>query len=113
MISQTFGRADKPGRAYDNLVDEYKLKLSQGGKAPARFVPENNAIPERDVLSEKLAKLITALCVQIETFTEEELDGLLIPHPLLGNLTLREMLFNAIYHLEHHHEIAKENLKNK
>ncbi len=112
-IAQTFGREERPGRSQEQMFNAYKEKLSEGGKAPARFVPDVNATPQRNELSEKLAKLISELCSKLESFTDEELDSLLIPHPLLGNLTLREMLFNAIHHVDHHYEMTKQNLKNK
>jgi hypothetical protein len=113
MIGQTFGKADRPSRTYEVLLANYLQKLNEGGKAPTRFVPEPALPEQKEALAGKLAKMTTELCHQIETFSEEELDGLFIPHPLLGNLTLREMLYNAICHVEHHHEAAKTNLANK
>lgn len=35
---------------------------------------------------------------------EWQLDRLRLPHPALGNLTVREMLFFTIYHHAHHVE---------
>jgi hypothetical protein len=110
MIAQTFGKADRSSRTYETLLADYLQKLNEGGKAPTRFVPEPVAADQQKALNEKLEKLVKELCAKIETFTEAELDSLLIPHPLLGNLTLREMLYNAICHVEHHHEAAKRNL---
>lgn len=110
MIAQTFGKADRASRSYDVLLTDYLQKLDEGGKAPSRFVPEPVPADQQKALNEKLEKLVKELCSKIETFTEEELDGLFIPHPLLGNLTLREMLYNAICHVEHHYESIKRNL---
>lgn len=109
-IAQMFGRSDRASREYDALLAEYLQKLNEGGKAPGRFVPEPVPVDQQKTLNEKLDKLVKELCAKIETFSEEELDGLFIPHPLLGNLTLREMLYNAICHVEHHHEATKRNL---
>ncbi len=33
-----------------------------------------------------------------EKWTEDDLDRFLLPHPLIGKLTIREMLFFTIYH---------------
>ena len=78
------------------------LRSGIGVGAEAIMIPESNTgMPE---LIEKLNK-------EIEVFTEEELDTLLIPHPLLRNISLREMLYNAIYHVEHHQKQAENNLK--
>jgi DinB family protein len=110
-LKQTFGSTDKPGRTYDGLLGEYLVKLNDGGKAPERFVPKTTAPEQRAALCETLNKSIEDLCSKIETFSDQELDTLQIPHPLLGNITLREMLYNAIYHVKHHQAQIEENLK--
>lgn len=112
-IEQNFGRTDRPGRSYEVLLTQYLEKLEEGGKAPERYVPQPDLTDQRAVLTETLAKMIKELCAQIENFTEQDLDSLCVPHPLLGSLTLREMLFNAIYHVEHHHKAAIRNLQHK
>jgi len=48
---------------------------------------------------------------KLDKFTENELDRYILPHLLLGKLTLREMLFFTIYHIEHHEKLIKRNLK--
>ena len=42
-----------------------------------------------------------------ENTTEEELDTYLIPHPLIGKMTLRELLFFTVYHIGHHLKTIK------
>jgi hypothetical protein len=107
------GLAGGPGRTYEALRQEYIEKLGAGGKAPERYLPERVAPEQKPVLCATLAETVKDLCAKIENFTEQELDTLCIPHPLLGNLTMREMLYNAIYHVEHHHTSARQNLKSK
>ncbi|NBX80802.1 MAG: DinB family protein, partial [Flavobacteriales bacterium] len=46
-----------------------------------------------------------------DNFTEDDLDKYVLPHPLLGKLTLREMLCFTIYHVKHHVEIIKRDLE--
>jgi hypothetical protein len=45
---------------------------------------------------------IDQLARRVNRFSESELDQLLLPHPLLGKLTLREMVYFTIYHAHHH-----------
>jgi len=45
---------------------------------------------------------VQALARRIDRFSETQLDQLILPHPLLGKLTLREMLYFTIYHVQHH-----------
>ncbi len=112
-IEKTFGRTDRTGRTYEVLLDEYLVKLNEGSKAPVRFVPEATSPDQRKVQCKLLTKLVKELYAKIETFSDEELDTLLIPHPLLGNLTLREMLYNTAYHVKHHQMQVEENLKGR
>jgi molybdopterin synthase catalytic subunit len=44
--------------------------------------------------------------------SEKDLDYYVIPHPLIGKLTLREMLFFCIYHVQHHHKITEKIIEN-
>jgi hypothetical protein len=38
----------------------------------------------------------------VDSWREADLDRYRLPHPLLGKLTLREMLFFTLYHNYHH-----------
>jgi hypothetical protein len=111
-IKQNFGLPNGPGRTYEMLLKDYKVKLKEGGKAPDRYVPGTILLDQREILSKALTKMIKDLCSKMENFTEQDLDTLSIPHPLLGNLAMREMLYNAIYHVEHHHQLTRQNLAN-
>lgn len=110
-IEQNFGTTETKGRNYDQLKTNYLEKLNQGGKSPTQYVPQIVSENEKTKLVETLEKLIEKLNKEIEDFTEKELDRLYIPHPILGNISLREMLYNAIYHVEHHQKQVENNLK--
>lgn len=105
-IGQRFGKTDKRNAEYDELMEIYLQKLSDGGKAPERFLPETISFEQKEALTGTLLEMILELNTKINSFDDEALDTLLIPHPLLGNLSLREMLYNAIYHVKHHHDQA-------
>lgn len=111
MIEQNFGTTVAPGRTYDQLLADYLEKLDQSGKAPNPYLPEIVSENEKSELLNRLPKLMEKLNTEIDIFTEEELDILCIPHPLLGNISLREMLYNAIYHVEHHQKLTENNLE--
>ncbi len=113
IIEQKFGLTAKSGCSYEELTNKYVEKFKEGGKAPDRFVPGFIPISQGELLCNELATLVSEVCSKIENFTEQELDTLRIPHPLLGNLSMREMLYNTIYHVEHHHVKTMQNLKNK
>ncbi len=106
LLKLIFGKANRPSKSYDALVEKYNSKLSAGGKAPPGFVPEKSPGKQRE-LGQKLRKKIDSLCGRMDSFSEEELDFLILPHPLLGKLTLREMLYFTIHHVQHHQKQVK------
>ncbi|HTF06087.1 MAG TPA: DinB family protein [Bacteroidia bacterium] len=106
-IEQTFGVAHKPSRIFDDMCNAYSEKLKEGIKAPDRFVPAAVSPDQRKLQGETLTKVVQALCEKIEGFTEPELDRMCIPHPVLGKLTMREMLYNAVDHVRHHHKMVQ------
>lgn len=106
-----FGKANRPSRTYDELITKYQGKLNQGGRAPARFVPKPVHLNRREALFQKLDSIVSALAKKIEGYSEEQLDLLLLPHPLLGKLTLREMIYFTIYHAGHHEKQVRHNLE--
>ena len=103
LLRIIFGAANRPSRSYEVLIEKYQSKLAAGGKAPPRFVPApvSSSLNE---LSGRLTKKVNLLSEKIDSFSEEQLDKLILPHPLLGKLTLREMLYFSIYHVQHHHK---------
>lgn len=113
LIEETFGKVNRPIKSYQELLDEYLKKLSEGGKAPSQFVPGEENTLNKDQLIQLLKSLIDKLTIRINLFEEAELESLLIPHPLLGKITLKEMLYNAIYHVQHHKKQTVDNLKNQ
>ena len=110
-IEQKFGANETESRGYDKILGDYLEKLDRGGKSPKQYVSDSVLGNEKPELLETLLKSIQKLNKEIEAFSEKELDGLCIPHPVLGNITLREMLFNAIYHVQHHQIQTENNLK--
>lgn len=112
-LATTFGKANRPSVNYDELVVKYKSKLVEGGVAPSTFIPENQLFTNRELLLQKLDKAVANLCEKATNCSNIELDTYVLPHPLLGKLTLREMLYFTIYHVQHHQELIKNHLINK
>lgn len=102
VLRLLFGKANRPSRSYDGLVSRYKEKLANGGKASGGFIPQTRRPEERDAMLRTLRRQCHLLCERVKGFSEEQLDALIAPHPLLGKLTLREMLYFTAYHVRHH-----------
>ena len=48
------------------------------------------------------------LIKRVQQYDENALDHYILPHPLLGKLTMREMLFFTIHHNFHHLHLIRK-----
>ena len=102
-----FGKTNRSSKTYDELVIKYKTKLSAGGKASRPFIPPAISFEKKDGLIKKYTEQKQKLIAKIERQSESDLDKYILPHPLLGKVTFREMLYFTVYHNEHHLESLK------
>jgi len=110
QLKLMFGKSNRLSRSLDELVEKYRGKLAEGGKASGKYIPKQISIEERGELLSKLSKTIQKIGSKLSSFSEDELDKYILPHPLLGKLTLREMMYFTIYHVQHHQKIVERNL---
>lgn len=108
-LQAMFGKAEHPSRAYAEICKIYVAEIAKGAQASGRFLPdqESPAEPEaqKKTLLDQLNKAGNSLLSTLEKWQEEELDQYQLPHPILGKLTIREMLFFSIYHTLRHARI--------
>ena len=102
ILKWKFGIANRPSKTYTGLVEKYESKLAGGGKASGRFIPAPVPFEMKDNLCVVYRKEKEKLKRKIKGYDEALLDKYILPHPLLGKLTLREMLFFTIHHNRHH-----------
>jgi len=110
VLRIAFGKANRPSKTYEVLVEKYHAKLAAGGKSSAPFIPKTVSLQQREKLLAKLQQLVDSLIARADELSEIQLDNRILPHPLLGKLTLREMLYFTIYHVEHHEKQVLMNL---
>jgi hypothetical protein len=111
MIKMIFGKSNRPGRTYDELVKKYTQKLEEGGRASGRFLPKALTNAEKNNIIDSLNKDLKSITKNLSAFSENELDEIVLPHPLLGKLTIREMMYFTIYHAEHHLTLTRKNIQ--
>ncbi len=106
MIALRFGTWDGVSRSFAEVRDAYRATLDRGGHA-GRFAPEPE-LSSAEPLARRLeimnawAAVTVDLQGGIAKWPERPLDRLRLPHPLLGLLTVREMLAFSVYHTAHH-----------
>jgi hypothetical protein len=106
-----FGKSNRPSRTYQEFVAKYQAKAANN-TAPGleKYVPKIPSIDEYPKLIEKLNKAVATMAKGIENKTEEQFEELMLPHPLVGRGTFREMLYFSVYHALHHENLVKQYL---
>lgn len=111
-----FGRARGLSRTFEAVRDTYRDLLAGGGGATGAYVPTRDdpapaQVPaRREALLARWGRVNARLVAGAESWTDAHLDRIRLPHPLLGKLTVREMLFFTLYHNRHHVAAAKRRL---
>ncbi|MCC6144188.1 MAG: DinB family protein [Candidatus Hydrogenedentes bacterium] len=103
-----FGTAKRPGETNAIIVGKYQKVLQDGGKASGPFIPPGVGEADKARLIGSYRKLSGKLAAAVRVYPEAALDTLVLPHPLLGKLTLREMLYFTAYHTAHHLETLRK-----
>ena len=102
LLKILFGKANRPSRSYAALVQRYREKLVAGGKASGRYIPRYVGYNQKESICKNIISVTASICKKAVKYSEEELDIYILPHPLMGKVTLREILFFSRYHTEHH-----------
>lgn len=98
-----WGTPEAPSRTYDEVAATYRQVLATGIKAPAMAVPRPDDMQaNKTVIIERFTGIYQALVDALGQWSEHELDAYTIPHPVLGNLTVQEMLHFTSAHTRHH-----------
>lgn len=106
LLRVRFGVPTRASRSYDEMRAVYLEQLSAGATA-GRFTPSPEARPgnllaRRQEIISDWARATTGLQNAVAKWPEDALDGHQLPHPVLGLLTVREMLAFTAYHTSHH-----------
>ncbi len=110
MVRLIFGKANRPSKSYEGLVKKYQAVLADGGKASGAFIPKAITLADKESIKKEMLQSVNALVRGVQKYPEHQLDTFILPHPLLGKLTLREMLYFTLYHVEHHQMATRRNL---
>ncbi len=111
-IEANFGLSGRASVSNEILVKIYLNAIANGVKATAPYIPEDNIETDIKELIDNGSKTLEELVSNLHHWSEEDLEQYLCPHPVLGKITVRELLYFTIYHVQHHTEIIKKtNLK--
>lgn len=98
-----FGKPMQPSRDYATIFNNYQKALAAGATAARGGFDAQYT--EGDTFADTLTRFAAHhedLVACLDNFNEEDLDNYQIPHPVLGNLTVREMYYFMDLHINHH-----------
>jgi hypothetical protein len=106
VLALRFGRTDRPSRSFIEIRDAYRQLLAGGAQA-GRYAPDPEGTPadshdRRREIMDAWTTAAVGLQNLMTRWPERALDRHLLPHPLMGLLTIREMLAFTVYHTAHH-----------
>ena len=111
FLLQKFGVLQRAPFSYDEVIRKYESALENGGKAPEQFVPATDITFSREELMREMEMILSSIEVAGKGFTDSELNTIVMPHPLLGSLSVAEMLFLMTFHAKHHLSQTIRNLE--
>lgn len=109
-----FGKAKHASQSLAEVRAAYMAFANAGTAiAPSNFAPKVEApsAEERQRILQGWVRKSGQLISAVEAWQDGDLDTLVLPHPLLGNITLREMLLFTAYHNMHHINDVQRMLK--
>lgn len=110
VIAKRFGKSGRTSISHEQLTENYKRALGQGVKAPASFSADERHDFTIDELTQEGKAILEQFLNALKAWPEEDLDEFVCPHPLLGNLTVREMLYFTNLHALHHLQAIQQHI---
>ena len=109
ILRWRFGKPNRKGRDYDTIVAKYQNKLKTLSSTIKPPGGKKHLVADKPDLLNQFELQIQRLQKGLDKWTEEDLDKYLFPHPLLGKVTVRELMLWMIYHHYHHLNNLKSN----
>ena len=111
LLKSQFGTNNRENRSYEQVVQKYRSKLAENEGVVAdisKNMPDMTPDDKSGYIA-KLDKEKTKLIKKFQKWSDKDLDTYLMPHPLMGRMTVREVVMWTAYHVEHHLENLKAN----
>jgi hypothetical protein len=104
LLRFKFGKANRPVRDYDTIVKRYHERLLDVKDTTFKG-SQNMKIPpleDKQYILNRLQTEEKKLQYKTRRISDKNLDTVVLPHPLLGKMPVREIIMWTAYHVEHH-----------
>ena len=111
ILKMKFGTANRDLRDYDAVVKRYHERLADA--QGATFGPSRNmkipSVKDKHYLINRIKTENKKLQYKTLKWADKDLDKLVLPHPLMGKMPVRELVMWTAYHVEHHTNSLEKN----
>ena len=104
LLKYKFGTSNRDLRSYKDIAQRYQEKLATNKERAKKFNKNVKTPPLK-----KKKRLLTTLQIQNKKlqhktnhWKDKNLDNLILPHPLMGKMPVREIVMWTAHHTEHH-----------
>jgi len=110
FLKYKFKTNNRENRSYAQVVNNYQSKLAANPGVVANISKNMPSIEisNKSTFISQLDKEKTKLISRVQKWKDKDLDTYLLPHPLMGRMTIREIMMWSAYHTEHHYNILNE-----
>ena len=111
ILRYKFGKSNREVRDYQTVINRYeeRLKNAQGKTYGPSKNMKTPPITEKQYLLDRLQVESKKLQYKTRKLSDQNLDSLILPHPLMGKMPVREIIMWTAHHIEHHTNTLKEN----
>ena len=104
ILRYKFGKTNRGLRDYETVVSRYHERLDQN--RGVTFGPSRNMkippLEDKNYLIDQLQIENKKVQYMTRRWKDKDLNKLILPHPLMGKMPVREMLMWSAYHIKHH-----------
>lgn len=110
VLRYKFGKANREVRDYDAVINRYqeRLKDAQGRTFRGSQNMKVPSLSEKQYILNRLQVENKKLQYKTKKLSDKHLDTLILPHPLMGKMPVREIIMWSAYHVEHHMNTLKD-----
>ncbi len=111
LLRMKYGKANREVRSYDQIVLGYiqYVKDSNSNTVINLQNIKSPSLKDKEYLLDRLQVEGKKLQYKTKKISDLNLDTVVLPHPILGKMPVRELIMWTGHHIEHHTRILQEN----
>jgi uncharacterized protein YggL (DUF469 family) len=110
LLRYKFGKANREVRDYESVVQRYQERLieAQGKTFKGSQNMKVPTLKDKKYILCRLQVENKKLQYKTKKISNKNLDTIILPHPLMGKMPIREIIMWTAHHIEHHTKTLQE-----